>query len=112
MQGELEHRLSKARYKRTDKKQFVRQLTQIERREHRLRRIRVKLSAAGLFLDEPVVKRPQEHHHIGISQDHYEHVGSFLQRNSGDPAIKVGAVMEMTQKATHRPALHRIFCQS
>jgi hypothetical protein len=96
----LEHRTSKARYKRTDRKQFVRQLTQIERRENRLRRVRAKLVVAGLCPDELVAKTPQEHHHIGVSQNEYDHIGTFLQKNSGDPAIKVRAMKEA--KAAHR----------
>jgi len=88
MQGELEHRRSKARYKRTNKKLFVRQLTRIERREARLRRIRIMLSM-DRGSDEKVASIPQEHHHIGVSQNQYEHIGTFLKRNSGDPAIKV-----------------------
>ena len=39
-QGELEHRTSKARFRRTDKKQFVKQMAGIERCEARIRYIR------------------------------------------------------------------------
>lgn len=89
MQGELEHRTAKARYKRTDKKQFVKQLTRIERRETRLRRIRTRLSKEQRDHREVVSDTPQEHHHIGVSHNFYEHMGTFLQKYSGDPAIKV-----------------------
>lgn len=39
-QGELEHRTPKTRYKRTDKRLFVHQLTHIERREVHLQRLK------------------------------------------------------------------------
>lgn len=29
------------------------------------------------------------HHHIGKSQNEPEHIGTFLSKNAGDPAIKV-----------------------
>jgi hypothetical protein len=86
-QGELEHRTSKARYKRTNRKLFVKQLARIERREARLRRIRVRNQYTG----EKVPKTPLGHHHVGVSQNHYEHIGTFLNRTSGDPATKVNA---------------------
>jgi hypothetical protein len=38
---------------------------------------------------ETVGTTPHEHHHIGVSQNHYEHIGTFLQKHSGDPAISV-----------------------
>lgn len=86
MQGELEHRTPKSRYKRTDKKTFVKQLTEIERREARIRRIRMRLGRAR---GEQVPRSLEEHHHIGKSQNEFEHIGTFLRRNSGDPATKV-----------------------
>lgn len=89
MQGELEHRTSKGRYKRTDKKCFVRQLARIERREARLRRIRARLSGEQRMRREAVGNTPREHHHIGTSQNNFEHIGTFLRQNAGDPAIHV-----------------------
>jgi hypothetical protein len=38
---------------------------------------------------EKVPKTPQGHHHMGVSQNQYEHIGTFLNRTSGDPATKV-----------------------
>jgi predicted DNA-binding protein with PD1-like motif len=89
IQGELEHRTPKARYKRTDKKTFVKQLARLERRESRLRRIREKLSSEGRLASEPVPRTPQEHHHIGVSEKHHENIGHFLRKNEGDPAVQV-----------------------
>lgn len=89
-QGELEHRKPKSRYKRTDKKPgFVKQLARIERREARLRRIRARFSATRHDACEAMVSSPYEHHHVGVSQNHHHHIGTFLRENSGDPAIKV-----------------------
>jgi hypothetical protein len=45
--------------------------------------------------DEPVADTPQEHHHIGISQNQYEDIGMFLRTNAGDPAINVRAYFEL-----------------
>jgi hypothetical protein len=45
-------------------------------------------------LEEQVAKTSQEHHHIGVSQNHHEHIGTFLRRNAGDPAIKVSIAAE------------------
>src|SRR5882762_4566174 len=87
-QMELEHRTPKARYKRTDKKLFIKQLARIERRETRLRRIRTRLSR-DRSTDEKVPNTPHGHHHIGTSQNQFEHIGTFLSRNSGDLATKV-----------------------
>jgi hypothetical protein len=68
------------------------QLTRIERREARLRRIRAKFVKSQ---SEPIEKTPQEHHHIGVSQKYYEHIGTFLTKNAGDPAIRVHTITEM-----------------
>ena len=84
-QGELEHRNPKARYKRTSKKGFVRQLTQLERRQRRIRLIRQKMALGN----ERVPKNPEAHHHIGIAENHPQRFGPFLQSHSGDPAVAV-----------------------
>lgn len=86
-QSELEHRTAKSRYRRTDKKSFVEQITKIERRQARIRRIKHRIDVKGGR--EQVSKDPEAHHHIGKSQNHFEHIGTFLQVNSGDPAVKV-----------------------
>lgn len=90
-QGELEHRRPKARFTRTDKKKFVKQMTRIERREARLRRIRANLRKAGNIMEasEGKLCLLDCHHHIGTSQHIYNHIGTFLRRNAGDPAIQV-----------------------
>ena len=67
-------------------------MAQIERRQARLRRIRRKLPSHVLKQREIVTKSPHEHHHIGHSQNNYEHVGTFLQKHTGDPAIQVSVL--------------------
>jgi len=89
MQGELEHRTPKARYKRTDRRHFVRQLAQIERRETRIRRIRARLTQNYPNQFERAPDTLRQHHYVGASQNQYEHIGTFLQKYSGDPATKV-----------------------
>ncbi|KIK46533.1 hypothetical protein CY34DRAFT_62856, partial [Suillus luteus UH-Slu-Lm8-n1] len=67
--GELEHRTPKSRYCRTDRKAFVRQLTQIER------------------LNE-TTSDPQLHHYIGQSEKIYDDFGYYLRSHAKDPAMK------------------------
>jgi len=90
-QSELEHRDPKSGYKRTDRKSFVKQLTQIERRKARIRRIRAKILEDGGYVCDPeeVASTPLEHHHIGLAQNRYEHIGTFLRKHTGDPAVQV-----------------------
>ena len=89
LQGELEHRSPKSRYRRTSRKGFVKQLTEIERREARLRSIRARNQNAGKPPSEEVAATPDMHHAIGISQNLSENIPHFLQRHAGDPSIKV-----------------------
>ena len=90
-QGELEHRTSKARFRRTDKKQFVKQMAGIERCEAQIRYIRNlnNPSPLGTSVDERVATTPDAHFHIGKSQNSPENVMIFLHKHSEDPAIKV-----------------------
>ena len=100
-QGELEHRTPKGRYARTNRKHFLRQMTQIERRQARLRRIRARHRMAGKPLDEVVATTPEAHHSIGISQNHPENVTLFVQNHMGDPAIKVIIIFQIRQNHPH-----------
>ncbi|OBZ65084.1 hypothetical protein A0H81_14943 [Grifola frondosa] len=85
--GELEHRTSKGRYRRTSRKHFVRQLTQIERRQARIRAIRNRYNRAADTPKEEIDNSPNEHYHMGKSQNHREVLGPFLLKNSDDPAV-------------------------
>lgn len=94
-QGELEHRTPKARFIRTDRKLFVKQLANMERRAFRLRRIRERLIEKKKVLwEEAVPNTPEYHHHIGITQNSYEHIGTFLRHGSEDASMKVLALAE------------------
>jgi hypothetical protein len=85
----LEHRSPKARYTRTSRKNFVKQLTQIERRQARLRRIRARHQMTASAGSEEVATTPEAHHVIGKSQNNLVNIPLFLQEHAGDPAIKV-----------------------
>jgi hypothetical protein len=100
-QGELEHRVSKSRYKRTSKKEYVRQLTQIERRQARIRAIRQKMSTKKTTVaeDENVSNDLRSHHCIGISEKNAEHFGTFLRLGSSDPAVKVSSTFRCSSDA-------------
>ena len=88
--GELEHKTPKKRFPRANGKEYVKQMTGLERREARIRRIREKLWPKGVKpADEPSSQASDAHHHIGTSQSNPVHIGKFLQDNAGDPAIKV-----------------------
>jgi hypothetical protein len=65
----------------------VQQLTQIERRQTRLRRIRQK--ATPRMEKEHVPQDPVAHHHIGTSENFPQRFGQFLQSHYGDPAVTV-----------------------
>jgi hypothetical protein len=64
-------------------------MTQIERRQARIRRICKRLQNTGNFLTEDIARTAEGHHNIGKSQNFPENIYSFLQKNNGDPAIKV-----------------------
>jgi hypothetical protein len=86
-QGELEHRASKARFARTNRRQFAKQMARIERREARIRRIRQRNFTTQDSEKEKVASCPEAHYVIGKSQKLPWDVSQFVQRNLGDPAI-------------------------
>ena len=88
IQGELEHRNSKTRYRRTSKKHFVKQLAQIERRQARLRRIRQRIPKAASSI-EVAPQNPKAGYQIGQSDKLSKDIGAFLRSHAGDPAVKV-----------------------
>ena len=117
-QGELEHRTSKARYRRTDRKQFVKQMTGIKRCEAQIRHIRNvnKLSPLSAMVQETVATTPDTHFHIGQSQNSPENLVNFLCKHSDDPAIKVSRIsLESTslifsKNRTSFPSLNASYC--
>ncbi|KAH7919882.1 hypothetical protein BV22DRAFT_1022211, partial [Leucogyrophana mollusca] len=93
--GELEHRTPKRWYTRTSRKQYVKQMTHIERRQARIRRIRERLEMSGCTTRERrddksdfMTDSPEVHHAIGASQNLPRDIPAFLQRYAGDPVIK------------------------
>lgn len=92
VKGELEHRTPKSRYTRTSRKRFIKQLTQIERRQARIRRIREHLksnSSSKSSLREDVPSLPESHHIIGQTQNHPVDLSVFVHNHIDDPAVKV-----------------------
>jgi hypothetical protein len=80
------------RYKRTDRKDFVRQLARIERRQARIRRMGPQKSASQPGGEE-YAARPEAHHAIGKTENLPECLSLFIQKHSGDPAIEVRALV-------------------
>ncbi|KAG6902604.1 hypothetical protein DXG01_000685, partial [Tephrocybe rancida] len=87
--GELEHRTVKARYRRTDRKEYSKQIARVERREARLRRIQAKTDPMERADDGTASEAsPEVHHQIGKTENLPVHLGTFVQSRSGDPAIQ------------------------
>ncbi|KAG6905263.1 hypothetical protein DXG01_003803 [Tephrocybe rancida] len=90
--GELEHRTPKARYRRTSKKGYIKQIAQIERRQAHVRQIRARMvpAAPQVSLDagDDLTQDFNKHYHIGKSENQSEHIGLFYNNNLGDPAVK------------------------
>ena len=95
MQAELEHRTPKSRYLRTSKKHYAKQLTQIERRQARIHRIREKLNKSKTITSEEVVSDRHERYNIGKSQNYPVCISQFIQSRSGDPAVKVQGIFPL-----------------
>lgn len=88
----MEHRTPKTIYTRTSRKGFLKQMTQIERRQARIRRIREHQKMNGdtsTSIKTDIATSPNSRYHVGNSQNEPEHIVAFVQKNSGDPAIKV-----------------------
>jgi hypothetical protein len=81
-------------------------MTQIERRQACIRRIKHK-TALKAARDEDT---PDIHYQIGKSENRHEHIPSFLQAHEGDPAIQVGSISLPVQNPANR--LSRTFYPS
>lgn len=82
--------MPKGRYRRTDQRAFIHQLTQIERRQARLRRIKQRRQkATPQAAHDDSTSDPHLHHHIGQSEKIYDEIGHYLRSHAGDPAMKV-----------------------
>ncbi|KIK14840.1 hypothetical protein PISMIDRAFT_75455, partial [Pisolithus microcarpus 441] len=85
-QGELEHRTSKSRFRRTSGKSFTSQLASIEHQQACIRHICARREM--LHCEDPTPNLPEVHYVIGKSQNTPEDVTQFVQKNFGDPAVK------------------------
>jgi len=65
-------------------------MTQIERRQARITRIRMR-NDKNKKVDgyEQVAMNPDVHHCIGKSENFPEHIGLYVRERNGDPAVKV-----------------------
>ncbi|KAG2336642.1 hypothetical protein BDR05DRAFT_978733 [Suillus weaverae] len=87
--GELEHRTGKGRYLQTDRTSFVRQLTQIEHHQTRIRCIKSHIQQAeSSDVVDVTASDPSVHHHIGQSEKNHDDIRSYLRAREGDPAMK------------------------
>lgn len=90
---ELEHRSPKSRYLWTSRKDFEKQLTQIERRQARIRRIRQKFTEAGkvriALKDQKGADASVFDYHIGKTQNHPINLDVLTRESRNDPAAKV-----------------------
>jgi hypothetical protein len=71
------------------------QLSRIERRQRRIDMIRERLHRSPV--SDPLINDPRMQYNIGQSQKCSVHIPTFLEKNKGDPAIKVRA----TSAASH-----------
>jgi hypothetical protein len=67
----------------------VKQITRIERRQSRIRRIETRQQESPVIEDEQVDSCPEGHYAIGKNQNMPLDLTGFVQRYSGDPAVKV-----------------------
>ena len=87
------------RFTRTSRKAYVPQLASIERRQARIRRIRLKHDA--LRLADPIPNKAEEHRVIGQSQNFPEDLSRFMQASRGDPATEVSLQSLQSGRQTH-----------
>ncbi|KAI0055695.1 hypothetical protein BV25DRAFT_1815207 [Artomyces pyxidatus] len=86
---ELEHKTSKMRYLRTSHRTIPLQLSQIETRERRIRRIRESVNRRPSIPEQPdVADDLQARYSTGKTQNYPIHVPSFLLARAGDPAVE------------------------
>lgn len=99
---ELEHRHPKSCYLRTSRKNFEKQLGQIERRQARIRQIRQKFNETNktkeVFICEEKPKSKTLKYHIGKTQNHPVDLSTLAQNASTDPAAKVCFVIAFIPK--------------
>ena len=87
-QSERFHRFPKARFHRTNKKQTPYQLSRIQTRQARIKRLRKQL-VPPLEEGSPGSGEEDASYFIGKSQNMPVPMSRFLRVNAGDPAVKV-----------------------
>jgi hypothetical protein len=92
-QSEREHQTSKGRFLRTSGRSISQQLSKIDRRQHRVRMIRETLNGPFPQVEhDDLANDPRSQYNMGTSQNFPVHIPTFLQKNDGDPAVKVNAI--------------------
>jgi hypothetical protein len=76
------------RYAQTNCKKFISQIAKLKHRQHRLRYLRERLEKPGATEANETAYMPDAHHLIVKSQNDSEHIGLFVQKHAGDPAVK------------------------
>lgn len=109
-QGELEHRTPKARYRRTNRKKYIEQITKIERRQARIRRIRAQHQVNKKQVDT-AISDPNSRFTIGKSENNWDHIGTFIKKNEDDPAIKVREYVSLDEPNPNA-IIYRILSQN
>ncbi|KAI0264767.1 hypothetical protein BC834DRAFT_970691 [Gloeopeniophorella convolvens] len=97
--GELQHRISKRRFQRTNKNQFVKQIAQHEARERVTRRVATRIKShlqerdglptepSGIADGLPFMD-PAAHYHMSKSTCKHFHLPTWLGKHQGDPALE------------------------
>lgn len=85
----MEHRNPKSQYRRTSGKEYIRQMARIERRQARLRRLRLVHVRSTTEPESIFASTPEAHYHIATSQNDAIDIGLFLNQSYNDPAVKV-----------------------
>ena len=106
LQGELEHRLSKRRYERTNKHNFVLQLAKHEARERFLKKLDMvlfgqrKLHKAWARERKRLERRsqlpyvnPSDHYHISVSTRDASHLDVWLQMMEDEFQVPVRSLL-------------------
>ncbi|KIO27586.1 hypothetical protein M407DRAFT_23129 [Tulasnella calospora MUT 4182] len=98
--GELEHRTVKAFYRRTNKQDYVKQTTRLQQRQKRIQRITENVRKLGVDVGKKmqIINRlestplpptqPALHYQIAETSKHWIHLGSLIQENPNEPALR------------------------
>lgn len=85
----------KNNFERTNKNNYIKQLSEIEQRIQNLKKIEERINNASKTAETPsnsedkLADEPTKHYQIGISQKEYFYLGQWLLAHQNDPAIKV-----------------------